>query len=68
MIKFKISTEYIELIGLLKATGIAFSGAEAKGMVEEGIVKVNGEIENRKRAKLRPGTKVDVQGQIILVE
>lgn len=68
MIKFKITTEYIELIGLLKATGIAFHGAEAKRMVEEGLVKVNGETESRKRAKLRPGAKVEVQGQIILVE
>ncbi len=68
MIKFKINTEYIELIGLLKATGIAFSGAEAKQMVDDGMVKVNGELESRKRAKLRPGAKVDVQGQIILVE
>ncbi|MDQ3191171.1 MAG: RNA-binding S4 domain-containing protein [Bacteroidota bacterium] len=68
MIKFKISTEYIELIGLLKATGTAFSGAEAKQMVDDGMVKVNGELESRKRAKLRPGAKVDVQGQIILVE
>ncbi|HET6244898.1 MAG: RNA-binding S4 domain-containing protein [Bacteroidetes bacterium] len=68
MIKFKITTEYIELIGLLKATGIALSGAEAKAMVEDGLVRVNGELENRKRAKLRPGAKVETQGQIILVE
>jgi ribosome-associated protein len=68
MIKYKITTEYIELIGLLKATGIAFSGAEAKQMVEDGMVRVNGIPEMRKRAKLRPGDKVEVGGQIILVE
>lgn len=68
MIKFKITTEYIELIGLLKATGIALSGAEAKQMVENGMVKVKGVQENRKRAKLRPGDKVEVGAEIILVE
>ena len=68
MIKFKITTEYIELIGLLKATGIALSGAEAKQMVENGMVKVKGVQENRKRAKLRSGDKVEVGAEIILVE
>ena len=68
MIKINITTEYIELIGRLKATGIALSGAEAKQMVENGMVKVKGVPENRKRAKLRPGDKVEVGDQIILVE
>ena len=67
MIKYKITTEYIELIGLLKATGIAYSGAEAKQMVEKGMVKVNDIQENRKRAKLRPGDKVEVGGEVIIV-
>ena len=48
--------EFIQLIQLLKATGIADSGAIAQEMVVYGEVKVNGEVDYRKRAKLR---KVD---------
>ena len=45
--------EFIELIKLLKLKNIAQSGGHAKMMVEEGSVKVNGELEFRKRKKLR---------------
>ena len=53
-------SEYIELIQLLKAMNIAESGAQAKAMVDDGLVEVNGEGENRKRAKLRRGDIVNV--------
>jgi ribosome-associated protein len=66
--KFKIKGEFIELIALLKATGIAETGGQAKLMVEEGLVKVNGEVETRKRAKLCPGSKIFVDGRMIFVE
>jgi ribosome-associated protein len=58
---FKIEGEYIELIQLLKATGLAQTGGHAKMIVDDGLVKRNGEIELRKRAKL-------VAGDIILVQ
>lgn len=57
--------EYIELIKLLKLKQIAQSGGHAKIMVEDGIVKVNGEVEYRKRNKLRPGDIVEVEGNVI---
>jgi ribosome-associated protein len=60
MIEFKLKTDYIELIQLLKATGISQTGGHAKLMVEEGIVKVNGKPESRKRAKLRIGDSVEI--------
>ncbi|MFO7828537.1 MAG: RNA-binding S4 domain-containing protein [Bacteroidales bacterium] len=62
MIYFKLGedTEYIELIKLLKVTNICSSGGEAKHLVEMGEVKLNGEMESRKRAKLRPGDKVEI--------
>ena len=47
--------EFIELIKLLKLKNIAQSGGHAKMMVEEGLVKVNGELEFRKRKKLPYG-------------
>lgn len=55
---FTIKGDYIELIKLLKATGITDSGGEAKTMVDEKLVKVNGALELRKRAKLKKGDVV----------
>jgi ribosome-associated protein len=49
---FQINGDYIELIGLLKAMGIAETGGHAKAIVEEGLIIRNGEVELRKRAKL----------------
>ncbi len=60
--------EYIELIKLLKLLRFAESGGHAKIMVEDGEVKLNGEVEYRKRAKLRPGDKVETSGTIISIE
>lgn len=60
--------EYIELIQLLKALSLASSGAEAKMMVEDGCVKLNGVVESRKRAKVRSGDLVqfeDIEIKII---
>ncbi|SDD27201.1 RNA-binding S4 domain-containing protein [Williamwhitmania taraxaci] len=65
---FELKDEFIELIRLLKATRIAQSGAEAKIFVEEGLVQLNGQPESRKRAKIRPGDKVTVDGNIISVK
>ena len=60
MQEFKLKEDYIELIKLLKLEGIADSGSDAKQMVDDLLVKVNGEIEERKRAKLRAGDIVSV--------
>ena len=60
--------EFIELIKLLKPLHIAQSGGHAKIMVEDGEVKLNGEVEFRKRAKLRPGDLVETSGTIINIE
>lgn len=55
---FKIEGEYIDLLQLLKATGIASTGGHAKMIVENGDVERNGKIELRKRAKLIPGDQL----------
>ena len=68
MITFKIKGEYIELIALLKATGIAETGGHAKHLVDEGEVQRNGEMETRKRAKLIPGDVIEVLGNTICIE
>jgi len=68
MTTFKIKGDHIELIQLLKVLGIAETGGHAKFLVEEGAVKLNGQPEDRKRAKLRPGDKVEVNGEMIVME
>jgi ribosome-associated protein len=60
--------EYIELIKMLKLLRIASSGGEAKMMVEDGEVKLNGNPESRKRAKLRPGDMVEIFGKKISIQ
>ena len=66
--KFKLTEEYIQLIQLLKTLGLVGTGGEAKIMVEQGEVKLNGEVEFRKRAKLRKGDEVEYKGEIITIE
>ncbi|MFV1922467.1 MAG: RNA-binding S4 domain-containing protein [Methylotenera sp.] len=55
MIEFKLKGEYIALCDLLKIEGIAQSGGNGKQMVADGLVRVDGEIELRKTAKIRAG-------------
>ena len=62
--EFNLSTEYIDLLQLLKAAGIAMSGGEAKMFVADGCVTVNGKPESRKRRKLRHGDIVNFDDQI----
>lgn len=57
---FKIQGEYIELIKLLKASGVVGMGSDAKYLVSNGAVKLNGMIELRLRAKIRPGDRIQV--------
>lgn len=65
--EFKIVGDNIELIQLLKALGIAETGGHAKMIVEEGDVIRNGEVELRKRAKLIPGDKIEIDDLEILL-
>jgi ribosome-associated protein len=67
--KFQLNgEEYIELIKLLKLLRIAPSGGQAKMMVEAGEVRLNGQVEYRKRAKLRSGDIVETAGKSIIIE
>ena len=67
MIEFKIEGDYIELISLLKAVGIAQTGGHAKHMVSEGLIQRNGQTEYRKRAKLLKGETVEVLNNELIV-
>lgn len=62
---FKIEGDYIELMALLKAIGLAETGGHAKFIVDEGEVLRNGEIELRRRAKLIKGDELEIAGRKI---
>jgi ribosome-associated protein len=59
--------EYIELMKVLKFMALVESGAEAKLVIDEGLVQVNGQPELRRRRKLRPGDVVIFDGQQISI-
>ena len=61
MEEFKIEGEYIELMALLKALGIAETGGHAKHIVDAGEVVRNGQVETRRRAKLIPGDLIQIE-------
>ena len=65
--EFNLTSEYIELIKLLKLMGVAETGGHAKMMVDEGEVFLNGQLESRKRAKLRAGDVVELNGLKIII-
>ena len=64
---FEIKGEYIELIKLLKAIGIAEHGSAAKQMVTDGIVYLNNQKESRFRAKLRKDDVITVYNHKITI-
>ena len=65
--EFPIHSEYIELCKLLKAANLVMSGGEGKEVVAQGLVTVNGQLETRKRCKIRPGQSVEFEGHTIAV-
>ncbi len=62
---FKIEGEYIELMALLKALGIASTGGHAKHLIDAGLVLRNGEVEYRRRAKMIVGDVVEIENNVV---
>ncbi len=58
--KVRITTEFIRLDALLKFAGLCDTGGFAKALVQQGQVKVNGEVCTMRGKKLRPGDVVEV--------
>lgn len=58
--EFKLKTEFIELDNFLKVMGLVSSGADAKSLILEGAVKVNGVVETRIRRKLHTSDNVEI--------
>ena len=68
MEKIKIKDDYIKLGQALKLAGLVSSGIDAKFVVQDGQVKVNGEVDTRRGKKLVPGDTVEFDGTIVEVE
>ena len=66
-ISVSISTEYIKLQDAMKFANIVYSGGEAKALIQEGAVEVNGEECTMRGKKLRPGDKFTFDGQVYLI-
>ena len=64
----KIRDEYIKLGQALKLAGLVESGVQAKIEIQEGNVKVNGEVEYQRGKKIHAGDMIEFNGQQIKVE
>ena len=64
-IQLEVRGEYIQLDQALKTTGLCHSGGFAHTEIEAGNVCVDGAVEHRKRAKLRPGQRIAYGGEEI---
>jgi len=65
---YKIRDEFIKLGQALKAAGLCESGVDAKFVVQDGLVKVNGQVETQRGKKLVPGDVVEFDGQTLRIE
>ena len=66
--KISIETEDIKLDSLLKLSGLCETGGEAKIVINEGLVSVNGEVCPMRGKKIRPGDRVSFDGVLLEVE
>ena len=67
MEKILIHTEFIKLDSLLKLAGLVETGGEAKLLIQNGQVEVNGEVCTMRGKKLRPGDSVTLDGRTVAI-
>jgi len=68
MQQIKLREEYIKLGQALKAAGLVDSGVDAKDVIIDGLVKVNGVIEYQRGKKLRDGDMVEFNGKVEIIK
>ena len=68
IIKLRETDEFIKLGQALKAAGYVESGVEAKEVIQDGLVTVNGKVETRRGRKLYDGDQVEFDGLQIKIE
>ncbi|MBT3175683.1 MAG: RNA-binding S4 domain-containing protein [Desulfobacula sp.] len=64
----RINKVPVELYKILKFENIASSGGEAKFIIADGLVEVNGSIETQKRKKIYPGDMIKINDQILEIQ
>lgn len=64
MDKISINTDYIKLQQALKLAGVIMQGSDAKILISEGFVKVNGEVEFQRGKKIKSGDIITVEDNI----
>ena len=67
MEKIRIHDEYIKLGQALKLAGLVESGVDAKYAIQDGLVKVNGEVDTRRGRKVYDGDVISYNGQEVKV-
>ena len=67
MTYLKLKDKYIKLGQALKAAGLVSSGVEAKMVIQDGLVKVDGEVETRRGKKLFDGAVIEYDGSQVRV-
>lgn len=65
--ELKLRDEFIKLGQALKAAGLVDSGLDAKIVIQDGLVRVNGEVETRRGKKLYDGDMVEFDGETIRI-
>ena len=68
MEKIGIHDEYIKLGQALKLAGLVESGVDAKYAIQDGLVKVNGEVEVQRGKKIYPGDTIEFQNNQVQIE
>lgn len=68
MVTIKIKDDFIKLGQLLKLAGLVDTGVEAKIVVQDGLVKVNGKTDTRRGRKIVSGDVVEYNGKSVTVE
>jgi ribosome-associated protein len=63
-----INKEPVELYKILKFEGLVGTGGEAKIVIDEGLVKVNGAVETRRRNKIKDGFVIEFNGETYTVK
>ncbi|MCI8312274.1 MAG: RNA-binding S4 domain-containing protein [Lachnospiraceae bacterium] len=67
MLELKLRDDYIKLGQALKASGLVGSGVDAKFVIQDGLVKVNGETQLQRGKKLYEGDTVTYQGETVQI-
>lgn len=63
-----LTREPVELYKILKFEGLASSGGEAKLLIDQGEVTVNGQVETQRRKKIVDGDEIEFQGELLKIQ